>query len=136
MMAVVSTPFAVSIRNLAAFLANVEKFNGRTNQVRKAINYCHTLFVKNKNTHQDLIRNLMTVNGAGMSLSGYHPFAMLDGRKFLFHSATMQNGHSSNSSRDNCSSSTLYPVQHGRYSMADISHPIFQRDQPPARLLV
>ncbi len=53
MMAVVSTPFAVSIRNLAAFLANVEKFNGRTNQVRKAINYCLTLFV----THQDLIRN-------------------------------------------------------------------------------
>ncbi len=29
MMAVVSTPFAASIRNLAAFRANVENFNGK-----------------------------------------------------------------------------------------------------------
>ena len=35
MMAVESTPFAVSIRNLTAFLENTEKFNGRINQVEE-----------------------------------------------------------------------------------------------------
>lgn len=132
MMVVVSTPFAVSIRNLAAFLANAEKFNGRTNQARKVNKYSLTLFV-NKTANQDLVQNLMTVNGAGMSLSGYHPFAMLDGRKFLLHSATMRNGNPSTSSEDYClSSSSSPPLQRGRYSMGDISHPIFHRDQPPS----
>lgn len=71
---------------------------------------------------QDLIRLLMTVNGAGMMLSGYHPYAMRNGRQCLLHSSTMMYSSQSTSS---CSQ------QQGRYSVSDVSHSIFQRQYQP-----